>query len=154
MSIMLVLCPALIRNSKQLDGISWYDCRGNLSFGTNDPEIVRTIIDWSSGQHMYEPPKCFQDLEEENEVRELVGAIQEVVATREASAAFPAEMQEEQEAEDQQPRPEEQTSAVGVSEAAASSSSSSAVLTLDTLAASTCDFNCVRFASTRSKVAV
>ena len=70
--------------------MTWYDARGNLSFCTNDDLLAKSVLKWSDGEHQYEPPKCIEDLQCEEEATKLLSVINEAHEESLANTVFAA----------------------------------------------------------------
>ena len=80
---------------EEMKDMKWYDARGNLSFMTNDDTLAESVMKWSNGEHMYEPPKCIDDLQDADEAKGLVDVISDAHETSLANTAFAGEMEAE-----------------------------------------------------------
>ena len=75
--------------------MEWYNARGNLSFMTNIKDQAEQVLHWSNGESRYEPPKCIDDLSEQDEAMQLIDIINRVHDHDLARAVFAAEVEAE-----------------------------------------------------------
>ena len=73
---------------EEMKDMKWYDARGNLSFMTNNDTLAESVMKWSNGEHMYEPPKCIDDLQDADEAKGLVDVISDAHENSLANTAF------------------------------------------------------------------
>ena len=84
-----IIVKRLVKNMK------WYNARGNLSFRTNNTGLAEHVLNWSDGASRYELPKCFADLQDADEAKQLFSVISEAHEHDLARTAFAAEVEAE-----------------------------------------------------------